>query len=56
MKNVLFLPLQPADRLTDLLNAADIQLLPQRADAEDMANPEAGDMMTQAVFGSGEAM
>jgi colanic acid biosynthesis glycosyl transferase WcaI len=37
--NVKFLPLQPADRLNDLLNLADIHLLPQRADAADLVMP-----------------
>jgi colanic acid biosynthesis glycosyl transferase WcaI len=34
-----FLPLQPADRLNTLLNAADIHLLPQRAGAEGLVMP-----------------
>ncbi len=33
------LPLQPADRLNDLLNLADVHLLPQRADAADLVMP-----------------
>jgi putative colanic acid biosynthesis glycosyltransferase WcaI len=33
------LPLQPAERLNDLLNLADIHLLPQRADAADLVMP-----------------
>jgi colanic acid biosynthesis glycosyl transferase WcaI len=37
--NVTFLPLQPADRLNDLLNMADIHLLPQRAGAADLMLP-----------------
>lgn len=37
--NVSFLPLQPADRLNELLNLADIHLLPQRADAADLMMP-----------------
>jgi colanic acid biosynthesis glycosyl transferase WcaI len=37
--NVTLLPLQPLDRLNDLLNAADIHLLPQRADAADLVMP-----------------
>lgn len=37
--NVTFLPLQPFDRLNELLNAADIHLLPQRADAADLVMP-----------------
>jgi colanic acid biosynthesis glycosyl transferase WcaI len=38
-KNVKLLPLQPLDKLNDLLNAADIHLLPQVADAEDLVMP-----------------
>ncbi len=37
--NVTLLPLQPLDRLNDLLNAADIHLLPQRAAAADLVMP-----------------
>ena len=37
--NVTLLPLQPLDRLNDLLNAADIHLLPQRAGAADLVMP-----------------
>lgn len=37
--NVTLLPLQPLDRLSDLLNAADIHLLPQRAGAADLVMP-----------------
>ena len=37
--NVHFLPLQPLERLNDLLNLADIHLLPQRADAADLVMP-----------------
>lgn len=37
--NVIWLPLQPAERLNDLLNMADIHLLPQRADAADLVMP-----------------
>jgi colanic acid biosynthesis glycosyl transferase WcaI len=39
MTNVTLLPLQPLERLNDLLNAADIHLLPQRADAADLVMP-----------------
>jgi colanic acid biosynthesis glycosyl transferase WcaI len=38
-KNILFLPLQPADRLNDLLNLADVHLLPQLAGAADLVMP-----------------
>jgi colanic acid biosynthesis glycosyl transferase WcaI len=37
--NVTFLPLQPGSRLNDLLNAADIHLLPQRPGAADLVMP-----------------
>jgi colanic acid biosynthesis glycosyl transferase WcaI len=37
--NVTMLPLQPLDRLNELLNAADIHLLPQRASAADLVMP-----------------
>lgn len=39
LANVKFLPLQPIDRLNELLNLADVHLLPQRADAEDLVMP-----------------
>jgi colanic acid biosynthesis glycosyl transferase WcaI len=39
MQNVHFLPLQPFERLNDLLNLADIHLLPQRANAADLVMP-----------------
>jgi len=37
--NVTMLPLQPASRLNDLLNVADIHLLPQRRGAADLVMP-----------------
>lgn len=37
--NLQFRPLQPVDRLNDLLNLADIHVLPQRADAADLVLP-----------------
>lgn len=37
--NVTLLPLQPLSRLNDLLNVADIHLLPQRASAADLVMP-----------------
>ncbi|SNT43360.1 colanic acid biosynthesis glycosyl transferase WcaI [Granulicella rosea] len=37
--NITLLPLQPLDRLNELLNAADIHLLPQRAGAADLVMP-----------------
>lgn len=39
LKNVRFLPLQPIERFNELLGLADIHLLPQRADAEDLVMP-----------------
>jgi len=39
LENVHWLPLQPLDRLNDLLNLADVHLLPQRADAADLVMP-----------------
>jgi colanic acid biosynthesis glycosyl transferase WcaI len=39
LRNVTLLPLQPFERLNDLLNAADIHLLPQRAGAADLVMP-----------------
>ena len=37
--NVIFMDLQPVERLGDLLGLADIHLLPQRADAADLVMP-----------------
>jgi colanic acid biosynthesis glycosyl transferase WcaI len=39
LPNVRFLPLQPADRLNDLLNLADMHLLPQRRETADLVMP-----------------
>lgn len=39
LRNIKFLPLQPTERFNDLLNLADIHLLPQRADAADLVMP-----------------
>ena len=39
LTNVTILPFQPSERLNDLLNLADIHLLPQRADAADLVMP-----------------
>ena len=39
MENVSLLPLQPMEHLNELLNAADVHLLPQRADAADLVMP-----------------
>jgi colanic acid biosynthesis glycosyl transferase WcaI len=38
-QNVMFLPLQPLDRLNDLLNLADIHILSQVAGAADLVMP-----------------
>jgi colanic acid biosynthesis glycosyl transferase WcaI len=39
LANVRFMPLQPLERLNELLNLADVHLLPQRAEAEDLVMP-----------------
>jgi colanic acid biosynthesis glycosyl transferase WcaI len=39
LKNIKFLDLQPLERLNELLNAADIHLLPQQANAADLVMP-----------------
>jgi len=39
LDNVYWLPLQPVERLNELLGLADIHLLPQRADAADLVMP-----------------
>jgi colanic acid biosynthesis glycosyl transferase WcaI len=39
LPNVSLLPVQPAERMNDLLNLADIHLLPQLADAADLVMP-----------------
>lgn len=39
LSNIRFLPLQPFHKLNDLLNLADIHVLPQRADAADLVMP-----------------
>lgn len=39
LPNVTMLPLQPLDRLNDLLNLADIHLLPQRSNVADLVMP-----------------
>jgi colanic acid biosynthesis glycosyl transferase WcaI len=49
LPNVTMLPLQPFDRLNDLLNAADVHLLPQRASAADLVMPS----RLSAMFASG---
>jgi colanic acid biosynthesis glycosyl transferase WcaI len=39
LPNVMWLPLQPIERLNDLLNLAEVHLLPQRADIADLVMP-----------------
>lgn len=39
LDNIHWLPLQPLEKLNDLLNMADVHLLPQRADAADLVMP-----------------
>ena len=39
LQNIHWLPLQPVDKLNELLNLADVHLLPQRADVADMVMP-----------------
>ena len=39
LRNVHFLPLQPLNRLNELLNLGDIHVLPQRADTADLVMP-----------------
>ncbi|MCJ0927743.1 glycosyltransferase WbuB [Acinetobacter lwoffii] len=39
LSNVIFIDLQPLERLSELLGLADIHLLPQRADAADLVMP-----------------
>ncbi|MFA6203889.1 MAG: glycosyltransferase WbuB [Gallionella sp.] len=39
LSNICWLPLQPTERLNDLLNLADVHLLPQRADVADILMP-----------------
>jgi colanic acid biosynthesis glycosyl transferase WcaI len=39
LRNVRFIPLQPLSRLNELLNLAEVHLLPQRAAAEDLVMP-----------------
>jgi len=39
LPNVAWLPLQPAERLNDLLNIADVHLLPQRSGVADLVMP-----------------
>jgi colanic acid biosynthesis glycosyl transferase WcaI len=51
LANCIFIPLQPAERLNELLNLADIHVLPQRADAADLVMPS----KLTGMFASGRA-
>ena len=51
MHNVLWRPLQPMERLNEVLNAADIHVLPQRANAADLVMPS----KLTGMFASGRA-
>jgi len=39
LQNIIWIPLQPIERLNDLLNLADVHLLPQKSDAADLVMP-----------------
>ncbi len=52
LPNVQFLPLQPFDKLNQLLNSADIHILPQRADAADLVMPS----KLSGMFASGKVV
>jgi len=39
IKNIIFMPLQPFEKFNELLNMADVHLLPQREDAADLVMP-----------------
>lgn len=52
LERVHWLPLQPFERLNDLLNLADVHLLPQRADAADLVMPS----KLTGMFASGGAV
>jgi colanic acid biosynthesis glycosyl transferase WcaI len=52
LPNCRFIPLQPFDRLNELLNLADIHVLPQRGDAADLVMPS----KLTGMFASGRAV
>jgi len=52
LPNVQFLPLQPLEKLNQLLNIADIHILPQRADAADLVMPS----KLSGILASGKAV
>jgi colanic acid biosynthesis glycosyl transferase WcaI len=49
LENIRWIPLQPFEKLNELLNAADIHLLPQMASAADLVMPS----KLSAIFASG---
>lgn len=52
LANCIFIPLQPVERLNELLNLADIHVLPQRGDAADLVMPS----KLTGMFASGRAV
>lgn len=57
LDNIVWWPLQPVERLNALLGAADIHLLPQRADAADLVMPsKLGGMLASGRMVVGTAM
>ncbi|CAE6695389.1 glycosyltransferase WbuB [Paraburkholderia haematera] len=52
LKNCVFIALQPAEHLNELLNLADIHVLPQRGDAADLVMPS----KLTGMFASGRAV
>ncbi|MBT7600295.1 MAG: glycosyltransferase WbuB [Anaerolineae bacterium] len=52
LPNIHFYPLQPLEKLNDLLNLADIHILPQRADAADLVMPS----KLSGILASGKAV
>ena len=52
LPNCRFIPLQPLERLNELLNLADIHVLPQRGDAADLVMPS----KLTGMFASGRAV
>jgi colanic acid biosynthesis glycosyl transferase WcaI len=52
LTNCVFIPLQPVERLNELLNLADIHVLPQRGDAADLVMPS----KLTGMFASGRAV
>ena len=49
LSNVIFFPLQPLEKLNELLNLADIHILPQKAEAADLVMPS----KLTGIFASG---